>query len=161
MSDFFANLHSGIRQPEVVMNSGPLPPEHTNGMPAGLDGNVDAKINYTSSLLGDLDPYAYGEPNYLSTQTSYLNVPNRIQKIIPSITLPAAVPNQPPITISHPVDDGDIAFAVKLPLPSYIQQDAELRRLYGPRHYNAFVNLQTVNYILSGISCMLMYMLHH
>ena len=49
---FFGDLHSGIRQPEVVMNAGPLPPENTGGYGAGMDGIPDGRINYNSTLLG-------------------------------------------------------------------------------------------------------------
>jgi hypothetical protein len=85
MSDFFAGVY-GAKFPEVVMNSGPLPP--TGGLPAPLHDTADARINYNSTLLGDLNPYAYGEPGYLSSQVSYVNQPHRIQKIIPPLRLP-------------------------------------------------------------------------
>ena len=85
MSDFFAGVH-GAKFPEVVMNSGPLPP--SDGLPAPLHDTADARINYNSTLLGNLDPYAYGEPGYLSSQVSYVNQPHRIQKIIPPLRLP-------------------------------------------------------------------------
>ena len=62
MSDFFAGVH-GARFPDVVMNKGPLP--GTGGLPAPLHDTVDGRINYNSSLLGDIEPYAYGEPGYL------------------------------------------------------------------------------------------------
>lgn len=85
MSDFFAGVY-GAKFPEVVMNSGPLPPQ--GGLPAPLHDTADARINYNSTLLGDLTPYAYGEPGYLSSQVSYVNQPHRIQKIIPPLRLP-------------------------------------------------------------------------
>lgn len=85
MSDFFAGIY-GAKFPEVVMNSGPLPPQ--GGLPAPLHDTADARINYNSTLLGDLQPYAYGEPGYLSSQVSYVNQPHRIQKIIPPLRLP-------------------------------------------------------------------------
>eukprot|EP00960_Hanusia_phi_P060205 764435-Hanusia_phi.AAC.1 len=87
MSDFFGGLN-GIRKPEVVMDSGPLPPTDASGLPFGLNGTTDARINYNSTLLGDLQPYAYGEPSRLSTQSSYLNIPHRMQKIVPMLYLP-------------------------------------------------------------------------
>ena len=86
MSDFFSGIH-GVKFPEVVMNSGPLPP--ANGLPAPLHDTADARINYNSTLLGNLDPYAYGEPGFLSSQVSYVNQPHRIQKIIPPLRLPS------------------------------------------------------------------------
>jgi hypothetical protein len=85
MSDFFSGVY-GAKFPEVVMNAGPLPPQ--GGLPAPLHDTADARINYNSTLLGDLSPYAYGEPGYLSSQVSYVNQPHRIQKIIPPLRLP-------------------------------------------------------------------------
>lgn len=94
MSDFFGSLHGGggIRRPDVVMNSGPLPPTSAIGGGPGFDGIPDGKIDYAGSLLGDVSPYAYGEADRLSTQTAYLNVPHRTQRIIPSLDLPEAQP---------------------------------------------------------------------
>jgi len=106
MGDFFANLRSGIEFPQVVMNQGPMP--GTGGLPRPLHDTVDGRINYNSSLLGDLSPYAYGEPGYLSSQTSYLNIPHKLQKIVPSVYLPEAkVGAMDFFDLSHPVDDGD------------------------------------------------------
>jgi len=39
------------------MNQGPLP---SGFLPANF--TTDAQINYGSTLLGDVKPYAYGEP---------------------------------------------------------------------------------------------------
>ena len=100
MSDFFSGVY-GAKFPEVVMNSGPLPP--ADGLPAPLHDTADARINYNSTLLGNLDPYAYGEPGYLSSQVSYVNQPHRIQKIISPLRLPSpqvgtrARPPPPPL----------------------------------------------------------------
>jgi hypothetical protein len=92
MSDFFSGVY-GAKFPEVVMNSGPLPP--ANGLPAPLHDTADARINYNSTLLGNLDPYAYGEPGFLSSQVSYVNQPHRIQKIIPPLRLPCPQVRRP------------------------------------------------------------------
>lgn len=85
MSDFFSGIY-GAKFPEVVMNSGPLPPQ--GGLPAPLHDTADARINYNSTLLGNIQPYAYGEPGFLSSQVSYVNQPHRIQKIVPPLRLP-------------------------------------------------------------------------
>ncbi len=100
MSDFFAGI-AGAKFPEVVMNSGPLPPE--GGLPAPLHDTADARINYGSTLLGNIRPYAYGEPGYLSSQVSYVNQPHRIQKIIPPLRLPTPQvrKSRPPLQTSH------------------------------------------------------------
>lgn len=94
MSDFFSGIYSGIKRPDVVMNDGPLPPLSINGggYPTGFNGMPDGKINYANSLLGDLDPYAYGEPARLSTQAAYLNIPHVAQRIIPTLQLPESQP---------------------------------------------------------------------
>lgn len=115
MSDFFAGIRSAIKQPDVVMNGGPLPPTNTTGMPHGFDGTPDGRIDFASNLLGDLQPYAYGEPARLSTQAAYLNIPHAVTRIIPQIKIPEAPVdgNCGFITVSHQVDDGDIAFVVR------------------------------------------------
>lgn len=93
MSDFFSGIYSGIKRPDVVMNDGPLPPQSMNGgYPTGFNGIPDGQINYSSSLLGDLDPYAYGEAARLSTQAAYLNIPHVCQRIIPTLELPESQP---------------------------------------------------------------------
>ena len=95
MSDFFSGIYSGIKRPDVVMNDGPLPPlSITGGYPEGFNGIPDGQINYATSLLGDLDPYAYGEAARLSTQAAYLNIPHVAQRIIPTISLPEAQPEK-------------------------------------------------------------------
>ena len=95
MSDFFSCIYSGIKRPDVVMHGGPLPPQSMGGgFPTGFNGMPDGKINYANSLLGDLDPYAYGEPARLSTQAAYLNIPHVAQRIIPTLSLPESQPFQ-------------------------------------------------------------------
>ena len=150
MSDFFAGVN-GARFPDVVMNQGPLP--SMGGLPAPLHDTADARINYNSSLLGNLDPYAYGEPGYLSSQTGYLNIPHKIQKIVPYLYIP-----QPDGTgsfqLCHPIDDGDVAFVMRLDrnsevctgLSNRVMQRAGLGTAIDP-----MINLPTLNYILAGI----------
>ena len=150
MSDFFSAVH-GAQMPEVVWNSGPLPP--SGGLPAPLHDTADARINYNSTLLGDLNPYAYGEPGYLSSQTAYLNIPHKLQKMIPLLQLPA-LNREGTFELSHPVDDGDIAFVLRLDRRSMfcqgINYDSPLRRNGLGAAIDCFINLPTVNYILFG-----------
>lgn len=95
MSDFFGGIYSGVKQPDVVMNDGPLPPQSiSGGYPAGFNANPDGQINYASTLLGDLDPYAYGEAARLSSQAAYMNIPHVCQRIIPSIDIPESQPSK-------------------------------------------------------------------
>ena len=152
MGDFFGGLRSGIQFPQVVMNQGPLP--GSGGLPTPLHEGPDARINYNSSLLGDLTPYAYGEPGYLSSQNAYLNIPHKIQKIVPVVYLPEAkIPAQDIIDLSHPIDDGDIAFVLRLDRSSMFctgLRNGSMRRAGLGTAIDPFVNLCTLNYILSG-----------
>jgi len=154
MSDFFGGLN-GIRKPEVIMNSGPLPPLDAGGLPYGLDGTTDARINYNSTLLGNLDPYAYGEPSRLATQSSYLNIPHRVQKIVPLLYLPPLdMHSTNLIPVSHAVDYGDIAFSIRLRNVS-TTLNMHHKSVEGSNdngtNITAFVNLATANYILLGM----------
>lgn len=149
MSGFFDGVH-GARFPDVVMNSGPLPP--TGGLPAPLHDTPDGKINYNSTLLGDLQPYAYGEGAYLSSQHSYLNIPHRIQKIIPVIYLPEP-DGRNTFRLSHGIDDGDVAFSMRLNKNSLFctgMKNASKRGGLGTA-VDPLINLPTLNYILAGI----------
>ena len=152
MSDFFGNLR-GARFPDVVMNSGPLPP--TGGLPAPLHDTPDGKINYNSTLLGDLQPYAYGEPAYQSSQNAYLNTPHRVQKIVPVVYLPEP-DGSDLFRLSHAVDDSDLAFAMRLNRKSIFctgTRVASNRSGLGTV-IDPLVNLATLNYMLAGIQYM-------
>ena len=140
---FFDNL-SNVRKPDVIMNSGPLP---TTGPPSF----PNAKINYNSDLLSGISPYEYGEPDHLSSQTSYTNVAHRIQKIVPCIHLPNAN-SEGTFPLSHAVDNGDIGFVLRLDRRSNVMKgSASFERLQLTRAVDPFVNLPTLNYILAGI----------
>lgn len=151
---FFGGISNGVRMPEVVMNQGPLPPLNTGGLPYGLNGTPDARINYNSTLLGDIEPYAYGEPDRLSTQNGYLNIPLRIQKIIPRVKLPSGHHDEN-IELSHSVDDGDICFAIQgEDATKFASGKPDLDRYYTHKNYHPFLNLATVNYLLAGFMLM-------
>ena len=152
MSNFFAGL-SGVQFPQVVMNQGPVP--GTGGLPAPLHDTADARINYNSTLLGDIDAYAYGEPGYLSSQTSYVNHPHMIQKIVPELNLPMPIMDtQRTFAVSHVVDDSDIAFVMRLDrgstVCSALKSKALARKNLGTA-IDPFVNLCTLNYLLAGV----------
>jgi hypothetical protein len=135
---------SNVRKPDVVMNSGPLP---THGPPSF----PNAKINYNSDLLSGISPYEYGEPDHISSQTSYTNVAHRIQKIVPCIQLPHAN-SEGSFPLSHAVDSGDIAFVLRLDRRSNVMKgNASFERLQLSRAVDPLVNLQAVNYLLAGI----------
>ena len=149
MSDIFANVY-GARFPDVVLNSGPLPPE--GGLPAPLHDRPDGKINYNSTLFGDLQPYAYGEAAYLSSQTQN-NVPHRIQKILPKLYLPE--PNGKDVfVLSHAVDDSDLAFVMRLNRHSVFctgSRTSTRRTTPIGTSVDPLINLATVNYLLAGL----------
>lgn len=148
MASFFSGVY-GAKFPDVVMNSGPLPP--TGGLPAPLHDTPDAKINYNSTLLGDLQPYAYGQAAYQSTQNSYLNIPHRIQKFVPVIYLPE--PNgESTFRLSHGIDDGDIAFSMRLNKQCLFVTgtNSATRRNGMGTVIDPFINLPTLNYLLAG-----------
>ena len=153
MGDFFGGLRSGIQFPQVVMNQGPLP--GAGGLPQPLHEQPDARINYGSSLLGNLTPYAYGEPGYLSSQNAYLNIPHKIQKIVPVVYLPEAKnPAKDIVDLSHPIDDGDLAFVLRLNRNSMFctgLKNTSMRRAGLGTAIDPFINLCTLNYILSGM----------
>jgi hypothetical protein len=114
---------------------------------------VDGKINYNSSLLGDLEPYAYGEPGYLSSQTAYLNIPHKIQKIAPSLFLPEP-DGTGSFKLNHAIDDGDIAFTMRLDRHSEIVSGLSSKSLHRSGLGTAIdpmINLCTLNYLLAGI----------
>jgi hypothetical protein len=156
MSDFFSGIYAGSRGPDVVMNEGPLPPTSSAGMPPGFNGTPDARIDYSSTLLGDMDPYAYGEPGRLSTQAAYLNIPHVAQRIIPQINLP-----EPQVgsmggtfmSVNHQVDDGDVAFIVRAMFsPFDLVSDKKKYNRQGILYaIDPVVNLATTNYILHGL----------
>lgn len=149
MSDLFAGVY-GARFPEVVMNSGPLPPE--GGLPAPLHDTPDARINYGSTLLGNLQPYAYGEAGYMSSQ-SQNNQPHRIQKIIPALHLPEPNGIQT-FTLSHAVDDSDLAFVMRLNRNSIFctgTRGGTRRNTKIGTTVDPIINLPTLNYLLAGL----------
>ena len=138
------------------MNSGPLPPQ--GGLPAPLHDVADSRINYGNTLLGNLDPYAYGEPGYLSSQQGYQNHPHRMQKFIPPIHLPTArVGTTDTFCVSHPVDDSDVAFCVKLDRRSIFASGGNPNAHHRTNKsmvgtsVDPFINLPTLNYILAGL----------
>jgi hypothetical protein len=152
MTDFFAGVY-GARFPDVIINGGGNPLPGMGGLPAPLHDTPDAKINYNSSLLGDLEPYAYGEPGYLSSQSSYLNIPHRIQKLVPTLWIPET-DGTGSFRLCHPIDDGDIAFTMRLDRNSEVctglRSKSILRSGLGTA-IDPMINLCTLNYILAGM----------
>jgi hypothetical protein len=154
MADFFGGINN-IAKPDVIMNSGPLPPTNLGGAPPGFNGIPDGKINDTSTLLGDMHPYSYGGPARPGTQNGTLNIPHIVQRIIPSFELPEPSSQHLKnwIPISHGVCDGDIAFTLRAAFGAYpiIKDRNRLARRGNLNAVDVIVNLQTANYILRGL----------
>lgn len=158
-SNIFAGAWSGHKFPDSIYNSGPIPPKDTSGYPNGLGAQADARINYNSTLLGDLQPYAYGKPGRLSSQTAYLPIPHMLQKIVPPLHLPAAQTMQGDgkTKVYHAVDDGDLAFTIVLDrITSSSKLDKVDMDVFGMSsatyrgRMDPLCNLCTVNYLLAG-----------
>jgi hypothetical protein len=148
MSGFFSDL-SGIRKPEVIMNMGPLP---SQSLPSPYNAHTDAKINYGSTLLGDVRPYTYGQPSHLQDQTAYYAIPHKVQKIVPELRLPEARNTDNTFLLSHGVDDGDVAFTIRVDrVASTIDRMHTFDRMELSHTVDPQINLATVNYLLAGI----------
>lgn len=148
MSEFFSGL-SGIRKPDVIMNSGPLPSQN---LPTPYNAHTDARINYGSTLLGNVQPYTYGQPSHLQDQTAYMAIPHKIPKIVPELRLPEARPTNQTFLLSHGVDDGDVAFSLRVQrVASTIDRMHTFDKMELSHTVDPMVNLATVNYLLAGI----------
>lgn len=148
MSGFFSDL-AGIRRPEVIMNMGPLP---SQSLPAPYGAHTDARINYSSSLLGDVKPYTYGEPSHLQDQTAYMAIPHKVPKIVPELRLPEARATDNTFLLSHGVDDGDVSFTIRVHrAASTIDRMHTFERMELSHTVDPQINLATVNYLLAGI----------
>lgn len=136
-----------MRFPDVVMNQGPLP--GIGRLPTPLHDVPDSRINYGSTLLGDITPYAYGEPGYLSSQNAYLHTPHRVQKVVPVLHLPEP-DSKRLFPLSHGVDDSDLVFVMRLDRNSVFCKGSKSGRAIGTI-IDPLINLPTLNYILAGI----------
>lgn len=138
----FNDLRS-FDMPDSTFNQGPLP-TGSGIVPSAV------QINYASTLLGDVQPYAYGKPAHIADQTAVLNTPHKIGKIVPQLLLPD--PRHSVFSLSHGVDDGDIAFVVRMDRSAgTIEQQHTFERLELGRIVDPFVNLATCNYLLAGV----------
>lgn len=152
MANLFSNL-AGFTFPNTVMNQGPLPPP-TGGKNTEFQ-NPDGMINESNALLDNVNPYAYG-PNKArpSTQTSYVNHPHMVQKVMPKIFIPAAKAdhNLPDIPLEHSLYDGDLTFTLRMPREMIVgpSEFCHARNVPG-RSLAQLVNLATINYLLWGL----------
>ena len=147
MSSIFSDV-SNVRMPDVIMNQGPLP----SSVPYEFGATTDARINYGSTLLGDLEPYSYGEPRRLQDQTNYRELPHKIQKIVLELNLPEPNDKNRTFMLSHGIDDGDLAFVLRVRREAgTIVRMNTFDRSHMSHATDPFVNLATVNYLLAGV----------
>jgi len=148
MSGFFSGL-ANIRKPDVIWNQGPLP---SQSLPSPWNASTDARINYNSTLLGEITPYTYGTPSHLQDQTAYWAIPHKVPKIIPELRLPEARENNGYFILSHSVDGGDVAFSLRVDrVAGTIDRMHTFDKMELGHTVDPQINLQTVNYLLAGI----------
>jgi hypothetical protein len=161
-SQFFSALLSGnIIQPQSLINAGGPLPSIPSTAPAQYHAIPDGKINppeQSRLLQGGLQDfiYAYGpNPSRITTQTQ-MNIPNKVQLIIPKIFIPSALSDgstyQDPI-LEHAISDGDFVFSLKMNR-DMVGMGTQSYVVY-PQGYTdravKLVNLATANYILWGL----------
>jgi hypothetical protein len=151
MSLFSGINNSKIKGPDVVINGdgGSLLPTAGSGIRFS-----SAKINQTSSLLSGIKPYSYGAGSTSDDITYGVN-PHKVQKIVPTFTIPSESRDieGDMITMSHSVDDGDIAFTIRMvhDKNSYIKHWNYFSKQNITRAVDPIINICTVNYILRGL----------
>jgi hypothetical protein len=161
-SQFFSALLSGgITGPQSLINAGGPLPSIPSSAPSQYHAIPDGNINppdQSRLLQGGLKDflYAYGpNPSRLTTQTQ-MNIPNKIQLIIPKIFIPSAVSDgsayQDPI-LEHALSDGDLVFSLKMNR-EMVGLGSQSYVIY-PQGYTdkavKLINLATANYILWGL----------
>jgi hypothetical protein len=156
MSDFFGGLRnsSSIAGPDAVFDQGSIWPS-ASGPHGGYSGQPDGRINATSSLLDNMQPYSYGSAARLGTSAMGANVPHNVQKIVPEIRLPDSGTVADAFTLSHAVSDGGVAFVLR-----YDSHETRAKAITHHQNYlrqglsravDHVVSLSVVNYILAGL----------
>lgn len=147
-SDFFGNLQGSIRFPDAQINQGgPLPGEPYEG--------PDGKYNFNNELLSGITDYAGPKTGRMGSDRNYQQIPHRIQQVVPMLYLPKADKRlgNDQISVSHPVDQGDLAFVINTGNVNNIIRHSTLRDapVVQQPGRSAFCNLPTLNYILAGL----------
>ena len=151
MSLFSGVKNGNIKGPDVVINGdgGSLLPTASSGIRFS-----SAQINQNPSLLSGIKPYSYGAGS-TSDDITYGVTPHKIQKIVPTFSIPSASRDvaDDMITMSHSVDDGDIAFTIRMvhDKNSYIKHWNYFSKQNITRAVDPIINICTVNYILRGL----------
>ena len=149
-------LNGSFVFPNALINeTGPLPiaPPGQMGTPDGLINKADQTKLLQNGLTDMI--YSFGpNPARITTQTQN-NIPNKVQRIIPKLFIPAAQSGagiyRDPI-LEHATNDGDLVFTIKI--NKSMAEDSNLYVQY-PAGYShgavKLINLATVNYILWGL----------
>jgi hypothetical protein len=149
-------LQGSFVWPNALINeTGPLPiaPPGQMGTPDGLINKSDQTKLLQNGLLDMI--YSYGpNPARITTQTQN-NIPNKVQRIIAKLFVPAAQTEagtyQDPI-LEHATNDGDLVFTLKI--NRQMAEDSTRYVLY-PAGYShgavKLINLATLNYLLWGL----------
>ena len=141
--DFFGSLHSGMRFPDARINGGGPLPTSLSG-PAGINGDADGQYNFNGNLLDGISPYAGPKQGRMGSDRNYQQIPLRKQYFVPPIHVPNCNGTHT-VTISHPVDHGDLAFIVRA--PRTLLKDGVHTKFTTP----VLCNLVTANYLLAGV----------
>ena len=113
MSDFFSGLRNASNaRPDAVFDQASIWPS-ASGPHGGYSGDPDGRINATSSLLDNVQPYAYGTGARLGSSAMGANVPHNVQKIVPELRLPESSTVAGDFTLPHAVSDGGVAFVLR------------------------------------------------
>lgn len=162
---FFSGLAGGIRFTDSLINGpGPLPTDLSGG-PQGVYGEADGVYNGTSQLLQNVVPYSMPGQGNLNANRGPQTA-HRVAAGIPCVQLPEPDPDaQSTFSLSHAVDNGDIAFIVT-PMSSqkyvWLSQKPyptqSRKHLNSLVHVNVFLNIVQVNYVLAGIFNRLLHM---
>lgn len=149
MSDIFGGM-TGFRFPDARINGGgPLPTDLSG--PAGINGDPDGRINFNSDLLSGLNPYSGPGTGRMGSDKSYQQIPHRMQYFIPKLWLPTP-DGRFKFPMSHAVDQGDVAFLLKVRQKSFVLFEHEAPAGSGEYvNVDIFVNLATANYLIRGL----------
>ncbi len=156
MTDFFGGLSAGnIRFTDARINGGGPLPTSLSG-PEGINGDPDGRYNFNESLLSSIAPYAGPKDGRMGSDRNYQQIPHRKQYPVPRIFLPEpAWDSSQTFDMSHPIDMGDLVFIVNVNHKQYILEGKLVALDHAQDNtmpnYNAFVNVCTANYLLSGI----------
>jgi len=138
-------------RPDVVINGhgGNLLPNNSSGLRFS-----DARINQQQNLLQGVKPYSYGAGS-VSDDIAQQVTPHKIQKIIPKLSFPSTDSNtsNTNLVLCHSVDDGDLAFAVRIVHNQTIHMSnyTFYKKNNITRAVDTIVNIATVNYLLRGL----------